>query len=183
MMTLVIQTVVMLVLSGGMARGDVQTDVENLRSAVVVNQLIMQQQSQVIQTLLNKFLDQESDCPYPYKMVMGECFYVSEVERVWEEARTFCQGMRGDLASPNSVYVLLAYVHDVSDEYAFWLGATDQQAEGVWQWLDGRPITDWGRGQPDNANGEEHCIHLGNKYVLNDNECTKLRRFVCEYVG
>lgn len=61
MMTLVIQTIVMLVLSGGMARGDVQTDVENLRSAVVVNQLIMQQQSQVIQTLLNKFLDQGND--------------------------------------------------------------------------------------------------------------------------
>lgn len=58
MVTLVIQTIVVLLLCGGLARGDVQTDVENLRSAVVVNQLIMQQQSQVIQTLLNKFLDQ-----------------------------------------------------------------------------------------------------------------------------
>ncbi|XP_042890052.1 uncharacterized protein LOC122264990, partial [Penaeus japonicus] len=113
-MTLAIRMVVMLVLSSALTRGDVQTSVENLRSAVVVNQLIMQQQSQVIQTLLNRFLDQEADCPYPYKMVMGECFYVSQVERVWEEARRFCQGMRGDLASPNSVYVLMAYVHDVS---------------------------------------------------------------------
>lgn len=71
----------------------------------------------------------------------------------WHEARDLCAALGGHLVT----------VAD-ADENAFiqrlippgegcWLGATDEEEEGVWRWVDGSPVVyaDWQRGEPNNG--------------------------------
>ncbi|XP_027220609.2 perlucin [Penaeus vannamei] len=124
-------------------------------------------------------------CPYPYQQVLDECFYVSKVSLNWNQARQYCQGMQGDLATPRNVYALKSYVIETgAASTQVWLGATDQSSEGTWKWLDGRPITsDWANGMPDNYSGNENCLDLRIKWhpPLNDSVCEVAERFVCQY--
>jgi len=55
-----------------------------------------------------------------------------------------------------------------------WLGGTDEETEGIWQWLSGEPwsYSSWMPGQPDDARGEEDYLHfhkyLGDASTWND---------------
>jgi hypothetical protein len=46
----------------------------------------------------------------------------------------------------------------------YWIGFTDRQNEGNWQWVSGEPVTytDWSSGQPDNflalLGGEDYAV-------------------------
>jgi hypothetical protein len=78
-----------------------------------------------------------------------------------------------------------------------WLGGSDLGAEGEWQWTDGTafysggptgsPVgglyTNWVAGQPDNANGSEHCLAVslaGTTASWLDSDCTLAAYYVCE---
>ncbi|XP_063590398.1 perlucin-like [Penaeus indicus] len=126
-------------------------------------------------------------CPYPYKQVLDECFFLSKVSLNWNQARQYCQGMQGDLATPRNVYALKSFIIDTAGEVTeAWLGATDQSSEGTWNWLDGRPIaSDFAGGQPDDAGGNEDCLDIRLKWhpTLNDYQCGVAQRFVCQYKG
>lgn len=68
---------------------------------------------------------------------------------------------------------------------AVWLGASDLDHEGDWQWFDGSPIKaeDWHWNAPNNGFGLEHCMVLRPDFdpPLNDAECDRPKKFVCEY--
>ncbi|XP_042883953.1 uncharacterized protein LOC122260646 [Penaeus japonicus] len=52
-------------------------------------------------------------CPSPFFPVMSQCFYTSTHHKLsWEDARTFCQQMGGDLAEPIHVNALMVYLRD-----------------------------------------------------------------------
>lgn len=61
----------------------------------------------------------ELPCPGPFTKVGSECFYLSESGCVFGEARAFCLGLGGNLASPADVPALKDYVIGKGREY-FW---------------------------------------------------------------
>ncbi|XP_063614171.1 uncharacterized protein LOC134787342 isoform X2 [Penaeus indicus] len=127
----------------------------------------------------------ELPCPEPFIKVGSECFHLSDSGRVFDEARAFCLGLGGDLASPADVPALRDYVIDKGQTLAVWLGASDRDIEGDWQWFDGSPIKaeDWYWNAPNNGFGLEHCMVLRPDFdpPLNDAECDRPKKFVCEY--
>ncbi|XP_063417332.1 perlucin-like, partial [Mytilus trossulus] len=67
----------------------------------------------------------------------------------------------------------------------YWLGGTDEQKEGVWIWSHSQNLitfTDWREGEPNNYNGNEHCLSLkeASGYAWNDGPCQNLMPFICE---
>lgn len=70
-----------------------------------------------------------------------------------------------------------------------WIGASDLAEEGNFVWHDtGMELTfsNFHRGQPDNANGTEHCVHMRYapaanwQWHWNDWDCDLKSAFVCE---
>ncbi|XP_017050509.2 C-type lectin 37Da-like [Drosophila ficusphila] len=75
----------------------------------------------------------------------------------------------------------------------YWTSGNDLAKTGTHKWFTtGEHLSSlrWARGQPDNAGGKEHCIHLGyiygdsTKFELNDRPCSgdpnSLFKYVCE---
>ncbi|CAC5425072.1 unnamed protein product [Mytilus coruscus] len=67
---------------------------------------------------------------------------------------------------------------------SFWLGAADF-TEGDWTWtVDFSQVTftDWHSGQPDNAAGNEDCLHIEKTllYKWNDIDCNTYMAYICE---
>lgn len=67
----------------------------------------------------------------------------------------------------------------------FWISGADVADEGRFSWYSSGTLftfTDWAINQPDNKNGNEHCVELWADYnhQWNDNVCDALLHFICE---
>jgi hypothetical protein len=74
----------------------------------------------------------------------------------------------------------------------FWTAATQQSCWGQWSWCssDASPVKlaqdlVWGEGQPDNAMGDEGCLHLrllknGSTPALSDRNCSNKYFLACK---
>jgi Lectin C-type domain len=68
----------------------------------------------------------------------------------------------------------------------FWISANDLGHEGSFYWdATGEalgPHTDWGNGEPNNANGDQHCAMILSNADLSwsDRPCIWRQRFICE---
>nr|XP_053653938.1 perlucin-like isoform X2 [Cherax quadricarinatus] len=181
-----------LLIGGCVAKVEV-SELEELRSSMMITQLALSQQAQVLFRMVNgtervqSSCLEETCCPYPYQRVLDECFYLSTEKLSWSHARQYCHGMKGTLAMPINVYALESFVHDKGGSVFVWLGATDEGQEGEWKWLNGRPIKseDWSGSQPDNYDGNEHCMDLRPEWhpPLNDARCSNKQRFACQYTS
>ncbi|XP_027217530.1 collectin-11 isoform X2 [Penaeus vannamei] len=129
------------------------------------------------------------ECPPPYFRVMSECFYVHTNHHLsWTQARTFCQGMAGDLAQPRHLNALLAVVAEKykSGPSHLWLGASDLETEGTFRWLSGDLVTSgWRENQPDDAEGDEDCLEMWTAKFpsLSDKQCHLNSAFICQCIG
>ncbi len=95
----------------------------------------------------------------------GHRYYRFDTAVTWEEARSACEELGGTLASVTSwtekcVIETLIDGGSLSD---YWIGGTDSEKEGKWEWLDGEAFeyTAWQYGQPDNYRETEHYIQIG----------------------
>ena len=66
-----------------------------------------------------------------------------------------------------------------------WLGATDTAVEGEWRWTaaDNSLLTyfNWDGSQPSDGAGE-NCVEIrGSERRWNDDVCSKLEKFVCQW--
>ena len=76
--------------------------------------------------------------------------------------------------------LLMSLIVSGSNVYA---GASDLAVEGEWLWVDGTTFSGpWFPGQPNNLNGNQHCIVMENAYDYNfsDLSCTNNYKFLCQ---
>ncbi|CAG5865864.1 unnamed protein product, partial [Menidia menidia] len=102
------------------------------------------------------------------------CLFLSGT---WDKGREDCKDKGADLV-----------VIDTTEEQKFvsglitsdtWIGLSDRNQEGLWQWVDNSPlsVTFWGRNQPDSAGDpkrhDEDCAQFfDSPTVWNDISCT-----------
>lgn len=89
----------------------------------------------------------------------------------WTAAQSYAQGLGGNLVTINDQAEQSWLVTTFgSSSQLLWIGYTDQQAEGTFQWINGESstYTNWDSGssggppqQPDNHNGNEDYVAMG----------------------
>lgn len=98
-------------------------------------------------------------------------------------AQTFCEDIGGDLVSIHSDEENAFVYQNAGMAGRVWIGFTDEAVEGQWIWSDGSVVdyTRWNPGQPNNADGAEHCAcMLANPDRWHDTECENAYPFVCK---
>lgn len=106
----------------------------------------------------------------------------------WHEARKACEEMGGYLViigtaeEQNALATLLT--RSGMGRNSFWIGATDEEREGVWKWVDGSPVgwTNWNPREPNNVGGEHYAeMVAGDNGRWNDLRLGETRWFICEW--
>lgn len=118
----------------------------------------------------------------------SQAFYkIHTIHRTWPDARKRC-AMEGaslfyaeDEIEADAVMGLWNRTQPFSWVY---VGISDLLAKGVWETIDGRPILDvfsnWGPGEPNDANNVEDCVIWRRDNSLNDDRCDKKFPFICK---
>ncbi|XP_067106279.1 C-type lectin domain family 4 member F-like [Osmerus mordax] len=118
------------------------------------------------------------------------CYYVSTVDKNWNDSRQDCIGRGADLVIINSREEQ-DFLNNLNKRV--WIGLTDTVTEGTFIWVDGTPLTTpkyWYGPQPDNylhqPGVDEDCAeiyydHSGVPPPLtwNDNKCESKNVWVC----
>ncbi|XP_065336678.1 uncharacterized protein LOC135937455 [Cloeon dipterum] len=84
-------------------------------------------------------------------------------------------------------HIVEAYKNASWPKTAFWTSGTDYGCEGSFGFCSTNTLlrqeAKWAEGQPDNANGTEHCVSVevqNNSALLYDENCLSKKRFICE---
>ncbi|XP_068244711.1 hepatic lectin-like [Palaemon carinicauda] len=90
---------------------------------------------------------QTEDCGFPFQLVEGLCILIYPRERGnWFEMRLFCaeQSTGGNLVkitTPSQLVAIQEAIHQSGhNETHYWISATDEAQEGVWQYTDGTDV-------------------------------------------
>jgi len=122
----------------------------------------------------------------------GKSYKVFAQQLSWHQARAKCRELGGHLAvaksdEENRFLISLIKRRGVD---VVWLGATDEQVEGQWVWVDGTPMryTNWSAvgHQPNNKQGAEHYLIMmlsqgGMWSDQPDNSVEASPGFVCQW--
>ena len=111
------------------------------------------------------------------------CYMLGDNVFAWQDARNFCQAWGGDLVEIGSFQENAALARSIDG--SVWLGATDQEEEGMFRWVGGAPLgyAGWSFNQPNNLQGNEDCAELrSSDERWSDVPCTGdiTRRALCE---
>ncbi len=114
-------------------------------------------------------------------------YYISGQSQSWTNAQSTCSGLGGHLVTINSAAEnnFILSIHSPTRQ---WIGFTDQDVEGDWQWVTGEPVTytNWNTpNEPNNSGGIEHYGEMsGSTGEWNDmpNDAI-LNTFVCEFTN
>lgn len=124
--------------------------------------------------------------PQPKDLVKfdGHTYALITEPATWYVAKRRCEEMGGHLAYCKSGKEY-AFLYKMSGKNSIYLGATDEEREGLWRWHDGTlwmPNT-W---ETDNGGsgslGPQHFLTLdGNRNVLNDVSGSERLPYICEW--
>ena len=105
----------------------------------------------------------------------------NEEKMSWKAARAFCKSLGGRMAILDT-QVLNDLVHGELPLARLWLGASDEQQEGSWRWINGETMDgkyqNWGSGKPD-VDRSKNCL-LMQKGHWQDYPCKKPGWPLCE---
>lgn len=120
----------------------------------------------------------------------GHRYLVSTTKKTWADARTICDQNRGHLATiEDEAEESLVTEGAMFDPDGVWIGFTDQETEGNFQWVTGEGVTytNWGPGEPNDSEGDEDQVHLIHNTAINNGRYWNDARgwqyshlFVCE---
>ncbi|XP_037939641.1 C-type lectin 37Db-like [Teleopsis dalmanni] len=124
---------------------------------------------------------------------IGNNYYKIHLAKVtWFHALHVCRREGADLATITEEYQMNAISnHLMSLGYGesdwFWIGANDLATEKTFEWVhngEKMSFSRWSRPQPDNAGGNEDCVHLWlreGQFKMNDWNCDQGKAyFICE---
>ncbi len=100
----------------------------------------------------------------------------------WDGARQRCVTLGGQLAVVPDAPTW-TFLRPFCKGLTLWLGASDEETEGLWKWVDGTPMTfkAWHRHQPDNAAGKQNHLSVTGTAWDDRNKNDLLVGFVCEW--
>ncbi|XP_078701529.1 macrophage mannose receptor 1-like [Branchiostoma floridae x Branchiostoma belcheri] len=127
-------------------------------------------------------------CRAGYQAFHQNCFKAfDQIKPDYTWAMKACMAEGGRLAMPKDAATntfLVRLKNAVRNSVAFYIGLSDQNAEGQWRFADGTAIgsyNNWNPGEPNNA-GNEDCATLlpgyGGKW--NDLPCSSDQRYICQ---
>ncbi|XP_045131388.1 low-density lipoprotein receptor-related protein 1B-like [Portunus trituberculatus] len=84
-------------------------------------------------------------CNNPFDFIYDRCVLVDLfTTTTWDEARYFCQRFGGDLVVLSDMNFYSKLLHYMAvrglDAHDYWVGATDQEKERMWFWIDSTPV-------------------------------------------
>ncbi len=165
------------------AQAFIDSDLQSLESAAVLEDLSAEEPVSVSAEGIPE-LSGEEELPQPAKAGAvadaalgqaartitweGHTYARYDLALSWSMAKTFCETAGGHLATETSKRekaIIAQLLNDAPGE-TYWLGATDSDWTGSWQWVTQEPLsfTDWAKGQPDNSTGTyaegEHFLEI-----------------------
>jgi len=112
-------------------------------------------------------------------------YYWSKQEglsKPWKSARIFCQvlGKKSHLVKIETKEEN-DYLKKQFGGYDSWIGLSDIEKEGEFRWVNGPRVwfSDWFRGEPNDYDKAEDCVHIKNRN-WNDASCFMNMYFICE---
>ncbi|KAM6233189.1 hepatic lectin-like [Porphyrio hochstetteri] len=113
----------------------------------------------------------------------GKCYYFSLARTSWYKAKAQCEEMHSQLVIVDS-YAEQSFLMFRTRNERFWIGLTDGNSEGEWEWIDGTDyktsFTFWKEGEPNDSGHNEDCAHIWVSGKWNDVYCTYECYYVCE---
>jgi flagellin len=102
------------------------------------------------------------------KTFNGQSLFNAEYTRVnsagitWSDAKAAAEEAGGHLATISGADELAQVMSSVGAGANLWIGLTDENSEGNFQWVTGESATytNWLSGQPDNSGGNQHYVKL-----------------------
>ncbi len=133
-----------------------------------------------------------ADSDIIYNPANGHSYQRIDAQMSWHEAKAHCEILGGYLATITSQEENdFVYSNIGIDGENHWLGATDEAAEGAWEWVTGETwsYSNWAVGQPDNDGGAEHYLSFWDVSPSNWNDLpdlaatatASLTSFICEW--
>lgn len=123
-------------------------------------------------------------CGIGWKRYGASCYKIKTARKTWVQAVSDCQSEGASLVkvcnNGELEFIYYAFVRPL-DTGSAWIGLS--LTNGSFHWLDGSwpRYKNWNWGEPNNYNGDEHCVEI---YVKNgkwnDIPCFLYRPFVCE---
>ncbi|MEM9271490.1 MAG: NF038122 family metalloprotease [Cyanobacteria bacterium P01_F01_bin.143] len=107
----------------------------------------------------------------------------------WEEAQAEAESYGGNLVTINDVAEQQRLNEHFGFDEKFWIGFTDSEQEGVWEWASGEKVTqtDWHPYQPNNSFGQDYAVINHNHPLLlgalnqwNDVSSSEINRGIIE---
>ncbi|XP_043936300.1 hepatic lectin-like isoform X2 [Protopterus annectens] len=134
--------------------------------------------------ILGIMISKRQTCNNDQKCIQ-RCYVFSDERKNWTDAKHACEKDNFHLVVINSKQEQDVFVN--MNTLNYWIGLTDQEEEGTWQWVDGTSYKDgvkfWHKDNPSDSHKNEDCAELhhdDDKTLWNDNDCTKKQKWICE---